>query len=61
MTLILNAKQVRRQHDGTCAPGLAEECRRQSEVIAAGDQTDAGRAEMEFWERVTADAWDGLD
>jgi hypothetical protein len=29
-------------------------------LIAAAEQTDAGRAETEFWERVSADAWDDL-
>jgi hypothetical protein len=44
----------------TRAPGFAAECRRQCELIAASEQTDAGRAEIAFWERVSADAWDDL-
>jgi hypothetical protein len=45
----------------TRAPGFAAECRRQCELIANADKTDAGRTEAEFWEKVSADAWDGLD
>ena len=44
----------------TRSPGFAAECRRQYEAIAKAEQTDAGRAESEFWERVSADAWDDL-
>jgi hypothetical protein len=44
----------------TRASGFAAECRRQCERIAAFDQTEAGRAELDFWERASADAWDDL-
>ena len=44
----------------TRSPGFAAECRRQCEAIAQTERTDAGRAETEFWERVSADAWDDL-
>ena len=44
----------------TRSPGFAAECRRQCKLIAAAEQTDAGRAEVEFWEHVSADAWDDL-
>jgi hypothetical protein len=44
----------------TRAAGFAAECRRQCELIAAAEGTDAGRIETEFWERVSADAWDDL-
>jgi len=44
----------------TSAAGFAAECRRQCEAIAAAERTEAGRAEAEFWERVSADAWDDL-
>jgi hypothetical protein len=44
----------------TRARGFAAECRRQCQAIAASDNTDAGRAEAEFWEHVSADAWDDL-
>ncbi len=44
----------------TRAPDFAAECRRQCERIAASNKTDAGRGEAEFWERVSADAWDDL-
>jgi hypothetical protein len=44
----------------TRAPGFAAECRRQCELIAAAERADAARTETEFWERVSADAWDDL-
>lgn len=44
----------------TRAAGFAAECRRQCELIAKAEGTDAGRTESEFWERVSADAWDDL-
>ncbi|HEX5325039.1 MAG TPA: antitoxin MazE family protein [Acetobacteraceae bacterium] len=44
----------------TNVPGFAEECRRQCLLIAQADATDGGRRETEFWERVSADAWDDL-
>jgi Protein of unknown function (DUF3018) len=44
----------------TRAVGFAAECRRQCELIAEAEITDEGRAETEFWERVSADAWDDL-
>lgn len=44
----------------TRAPGFAEECRRQCELIAAALATADGREELEFWERAGADAWDDL-
>jgi hypothetical protein len=45
----------------TRAPGFAEEVRRQCRMIAVAEDTPQGREEAEFWERVTADAWDGLE
>jgi hypothetical protein len=30
-------------------------------MIAVAEDTPQGREEAEFWERVTADAWDGLE
>ena len=44
----------------TSAPGFAEECRRQSLLIAAADATIERKRENDFWERVSADAWDDL-
>ena len=44
----------------TTKPGFAEECRRESLVIAHADATEDGREEAEFWERVTADSWDDV-
>jgi hypothetical protein len=44
----------------TRSPDFAAECRRQCEAIARAERTGAGRAESEFWERVSADAWDDL-
>jgi hypothetical protein len=44
----------------TNAPGFAAEARRQCLTIAAHEQTTVVREETEFWERVTADAWDDL-
>lgn len=44
----------------TSAPGFAEECRRQSLLIAAADATIERRRENDFWERLSADAWDDL-
>jgi Protein of unknown function (DUF3018) len=41
--------------------GFAAECRRQCEVIADAEKTDEGRSETDFWERVSADAWNDLD
>ena len=45
----------------TSAPGFAEECRRQSLLIAAADATIERGRENDFWERVSADSWDDLD
>jgi hypothetical protein len=45
----------------TRVPGFAAECRRQCEVIADAEKTDEGRSETDFWERVSADAWNDLD
>lgn len=45
----------------TRAPGFAVECARQGRLVAAFEQTPQGREESEFWERLTADAWDDLD
>ena len=42
----------------TRAAGFAAECRRQCEAIAVAGRTDLGRAETEFWERVTAGTWE---
>jgi hypothetical protein len=76
MNILSSADRVRRRRDkmraaglrpiqiwvpDTRAPGFAEECRRQCALIAAADETDAGRAETEFWERASADSWDDLD
>jgi hypothetical protein len=44
----------------TRSPGFGPECRRQCEAIAKAERADAGQAETEFWERVSADAWDDL-
>jgi hypothetical protein len=44
----------------TRAAGFAAECQRQCELIARAERTDAARTETEFWERVSADAWDDL-
>ena len=44
----------------TRAAGFAAECRRQCELIADAETTDARRAETDFWEWVSADAWDDL-
>jgi Protein of unknown function (DUF3018) len=45
----------------TRAPGFAEEIRRQCRLLAAAENTAAGREEAAFWEAATADAWDDLD
>lgn len=75
MDMRTSAEQVRRRRDkmraaglrpvrirvpDTRSPGLAAECRRQCESIAKAERTDAGRVETEFWEPVSADAWDDL-
>lgn len=75
MGKLTSAERVRRRRDKMRAAGLrpiqiwvpdtrarlfAAECRRQCEVIAKAATTNEGRAETEFWERVTADAWDDL-
>ena len=44
----------------TRAPGFAEKCARQCRIVAEAEWTPEGRAEVEFWERVSADAWDDL-
>ncbi|MGH7212624.1 MAG: antitoxin MazE family protein [Acetobacteraceae bacterium] len=44
----------------TSAPGFAEECRRQSLLIAASAATIEQRREAVFWARISADAWDDL-
>ena len=44
----------------TRAPGFADECRRQCEIINAFEQTTEGRGEAEVWDRVTADVWGDL-
>jgi hypothetical protein len=43
------------------APGFAEKIRQQCQAIAAAENTPVGRAEVEFWEAATTDAWDGLE
>jgi hypothetical protein len=75
MNKLTSAERVRRRRDkmraaglrpvqiwvpDTRANGFAAECRRQCELIAAAEGTDDGRTETEFWERVSADAWDDL-
>jgi hypothetical protein len=75
MNRLTSAERVRRRRDkmraaglrpvqiwvpDTSAPGFADECRRQCELIAAAERMDAGRTETEFWERISADAWDDL-
>jgi hypothetical protein len=75
MDKFTSAERVKRRRDKMRAAGLrpvqiwvpdtrvasfASECRRQCESIAKADRTEAGRAETEFWERVSADAWDDL-
>jgi hypothetical protein len=44
----------------TRAPGFAEECARQCRLVAEAERTREGRAEFEFWDRASADAWDDL-
>jgi Protein of unknown function (DUF3018) len=44
----------------TRSPGFATECQRQCELIADVERTAEGRTETEFWEQVSADAWDDL-
>jgi hypothetical protein len=44
----------------TRAAGFAAECRRQCALVARVEATGAARAETEFWERASADAWDDL-
>jgi hypothetical protein len=44
----------------TRAPGFADECRRQCEIINAFEQTSEGWEEAKAWDRVTADAWADL-
>jgi antidote-toxin recognition MazE-like antitoxin len=76
MNRLTSAERVKRRRDkmrtaglrpvqiwvpDTRAAGFTAECRRQSELIAKAENTDAGRTEAEFWERVSADAWDDLD
>ena len=75
MNRLTSAERVKRRRDKMRASGLrpiqiwvpdtraadfAAECRRQCELIAEGEKTDAARTETEFWERVSADAWDDL-
>jgi len=75
MNRLTSAERVKRRRDKMRAAGLrpvqiwvpdtrdaafAAECRRQCELIAKAEKADAGRAEAEFWERVSADAWDDL-
>jgi hypothetical protein len=70
-----SAERVRRRRDKMRAAGLrpvqiwvpdtrvagfAAECRRQCERIAEAEGTVEGRTEAEFWEQVSADAWDDL-
>jgi hypothetical protein len=45
----------------TRAPDFAEECARQCRLVNAFEQTQEGREEAEFWDRVAADAWNNLD
>jgi Protein of unknown function (DUF3018) len=44
----------------TTRPGFAEECRRESVLIAQADATEDGRKEADFWERITADSWEDV-
>jgi hypothetical protein len=75
MDRLTSAERVKRRRDKMRASGLrpvqiwvpdtraasfAAECRRQCERIANAEGTDEGRTEAEFWERVSADAWDDL-
>jgi hypothetical protein len=75
MNSLTSAERVKRRRDKMRASGLrpvqiwvpdtraasfASECRRQCELIAGAEKTGAGRTETEFWERVSADAWDDL-
>ncbi len=75
MTTASSAERVKRRRDkmracglrpvqiwvpDTRSVGFAEECRRQSRLIAKAEQTDAAKADSEFWERASADAWDDL-
>jgi hypothetical protein len=75
MNSLTGAERVKRRRDKMRAAGLrpvqiwvpdtraasfATECRRQCELIAAADTTDANRTETAFWDSVSADAWDDL-
>jgi hypothetical protein len=75
MGKITSADRVKRRRDKMRACGLRplqiwvrdtrdaefrDSCRRECALIAAAAQTAAGRTEIEFWERATADAWDDL-
>jgi hypothetical protein len=75
MHRLSSAERVKRRRDKMRAAGLrpvqlwvpdtrraafAEECRRQCERVAKAEATDERRAETDFWERVSADAWDDL-
>lgn len=75
MNSLTSAERVKRRRDKMRATGLrpiqiwipdtrratfAAECRRQCDVIAKAETTNDGQAEPDFWERVTADAWDDL-
>jgi hypothetical protein len=75
MKTLSGAERVRRRRDkmraaglrpvqiwvpDTRAPGFAAQCRRQCALIAAAEDADHARAESEFWERVSDDAWDDL-
>jgi hypothetical protein len=42
------------------APGFADEARRQCALLNEAANTPEGRAEAEWWERVSDDAWDDL-
>jgi len=44
----------------TTTPEFKKEAHRQSLLIAAADATIERRRENDFWERVSADAWDDL-
>jgi hypothetical protein len=75
MDSLIGAERVKRRRDEMRATGLRRvqlgvpdtrpgafgaECRRQCEMIAKAGTPNEGRAETEFWERVSAYAWDDL-
>jgi hypothetical protein len=75
MNQLTSAERVKRRRDKLRAAGMrpvqiwvpdtrsaafAEECRRQCALVAEAERLDVGRAETEFWQQVSQDAWDDL-